>query len=127
MYIYIYIHIYYINTCTCIYKWVATKPLWWQPGGHIVFMIAFILRPPCFFEIWVLCVSWIIYDHLYYALCLAFWALCGSLMSAMCNSALCAQVYCKSILDYNKIETRLRLKTELYRLDHNKEFIDWLM
>ena len=48
-------------------------------------------------------------------------------MSAMCNSALCAQVYCKSILDYNKIETRLRLKTELYRLDHNKEFIDWLM
>ena len=44
---------------------IATKPLWWQPGEHIVHMIAQILRPSYFCEIWALYVSWIIYDHLY--------------------------------------------------------------
>ena len=29
-------------------------------GGDIVFMIAYILRPSCFYEISALCVSWII-------------------------------------------------------------------
>ena len=35
-------------------------------GGHIVFMIAYILCSSCFCEIWALCVTWINYDHLYY-------------------------------------------------------------
>ena len=26
----------------CPSTWVATKPLWWLPGGHIVFMITYI-------------------------------------------------------------------------------------
>ena len=27
----------------CPSAWVTTKPLWWQPGGHIVFMITYII------------------------------------------------------------------------------------
>ena len=34
-------------------------------------MIAYILCPPGVCKIWALCVSWITYDLLYYALCLA--------------------------------------------------------
>ena len=49
----------------CPSAWVATKPLWWQPGGYIVFMITYMLCPSCFCEIWELCVSWITYDHLW--------------------------------------------------------------
>ena len=30
--------------------WVATKPLRWWPGGHIVFMIAYVLHPFWFCE-----------------------------------------------------------------------------
>ena len=60
--------------------------------GHIVFMIAYILRPSCFCEIWGLCVSWITYDHLYYASCLASRALFGSLVPEMCSCTSCAQV-----------------------------------
>ena len=61
--------------------------------GHIVFMIAYILRPSCFCEIWGLCVSWITYDHLYYASCLASRALFGSLVPEMCSCTSCAQVH----------------------------------
>ena len=32
-----------------------------------VFMITYILCSSCFHEIWAICVSWITYDHLYYA------------------------------------------------------------
>ena len=39
---------------------VATQVL-----GHIVYMIAYILRPYCFCAIWALCVSWITNDYLY--------------------------------------------------------------
>ena len=37
--------------------------------------------------------SWITYDHLYYAFCLACRALFGSLVPAMCNRTSCAQVH----------------------------------
>ena len=56
-------------------------------------MIAYILHPSCFYEIWALCLSWITCDHLYYAPCLVFWALFGSLVPAMCNRTSCAQVH----------------------------------
>ena len=46
----------------CPNAWVATEPLWWWPGGHMVFMITYILRSSCFCEIWTLCVSWITHD-----------------------------------------------------------------
>ena len=38
-------------------------------------------------------VSWITYDQLYYTPCFACWALFGSLVRAMCNHTLCAQVH----------------------------------
>ena len=41
--------------------WIATKTLWWWPGGYTVFMITYILCPSCFWEIWALCASWITY------------------------------------------------------------------
>ena len=59
---------------------------------HIVFMIVYLLRSSCFCEIWALCVSWISYDHLYYAPYIACWALFGSMVPAMCNRT-CAQVH----------------------------------
>ena len=49
----------------CPSTWVATKSLWWYPGGHIVFMMTYILCSSCFCEIWAFCVSWITYDHLH--------------------------------------------------------------
>ena len=61
--------------------------------GHIVFMTTCILRPSCFCEIWALCVSWIIYDHLYYAPSVSCRALFGSLVPAMSNRTSCAQVH----------------------------------
>ena len=56
------------NSCTgtwctvthCWYQWTeecSTKPLWWWPGGHIVFMIAYTLYSSCICEIWALCDS----------------------------------------------------------------------
>ena len=36
---------------------------------------------------------YITYDHLYYAPCLACWALFGSFLPAMCNRTSCAQVH----------------------------------
>ena len=56
-------------------------------------MITYILCSSCFCEIWALCVSWITYDHLYYALCFACWALFGSFVPAMCSHTSCAQVH----------------------------------
>ena len=56
-------------------------------------MIVCILHPSCFCEIWAICVSLITYGHLYYAPCLACWALFGSLVPAMCNWTSCAQVH----------------------------------
>ena len=47
-------------------------------------------KQSCFCEINAL--LWITYDHLYYAPCLACWALFGSLVPAMCNRTSCAQV-----------------------------------
>ena len=43
-YIYIYIYNLYIKPymySMCPSAWVATKPLWWWQGGHIVFMITY--------------------------------------------------------------------------------------
>ena len=78
-YIYIYIYI-YISWKQC------TLPV-------IIYKI-YILRSSCFCEIWALCVSGIIYDHLYYAPCLACWALFGSLVPTICTIGLsCAQVH----------------------------------
>ena len=71
----------------------SPKPMWWQQGGYIVFMITYILCPSCFCEIWALCMSWITYNHLSYFPCLACWALFGSLVPAMCNRISCAQVH----------------------------------
>ena len=51
------------------------------------------ITPICFCEIWAICLMWISYDHLYYAPCLACWALFGSLVSAMCNHTSCTQVH----------------------------------
>ena len=82
-----------------IYAIMKTMP---RPGYHhngyvatheLGRMIAYILRPSCFCEIWALCVLWITYDHLYYAPCLACWALFGSLVPAMSNRTSCAQVH----------------------------------
>ena len=56
-------------------------------------MIACILHPSCFCEIWALYVSWITYDHLYYAPCFACWVLFGSLVPTMCNCTSCTQVH----------------------------------
>ena len=44
-----------------VHKWSTTQ----DSGGHIIFIITYTLLPSCFCEIWALCVSWIIYDHLY--------------------------------------------------------------
>ena len=73
--------------------WVATKPLWWFPGQHIVLRIAYILRSTCFCEISALWVSWITYDQLYYALCVVCWELSSSLVPSMYNHISCAQVH----------------------------------
>ena len=43
--------------------------------------------------LWARCVSWITYDHLYYAPCSACWALLGLLVPAMCNLTSCAQAH----------------------------------
>ena len=56
-------------------------------------MTAYILCSSCICEIWALYVSWIPYDHLYHAPCLACWTLFGSLVPAMCNRPSCAQVH----------------------------------
>ena len=56
-------------------------------------MIACISYPSCLNEIWALYVSWITYDYLYHAPCLACWALFGSLVPAMCNRKSCTQVH----------------------------------
>ena len=39
----------------------------------------------------IICVPWITYDHLYYAPCLACWALFGLLVPTMCNRTSCAK------------------------------------
>ena len=49
--------------------------------------------PSCFCKIWALCVSWITYDYLYYALCLASWALFDSLVPAMSNCTSWAEIH----------------------------------
>ena len=52
----------------CFSAWVATKLLWWWPGGRIVFMIACILYPSCFCEMCVVDHLWplmIIYIYIY--------------------------------------------------------------
>ena len=46
---------------------------------YVIMKTYMLLCSSCFCEIWALCVSWITYDHLYYAPCLACWALFGSL------------------------------------------------
>ena len=56
-------------------------------------MTAYILLPSCFCETWAICVSWITYNHSYYAPCLACWVLFGYLAPAMCNRISCAQVH----------------------------------
>ena len=52
-----------------------------------------IMKTSCFCAIWVLCVSWITYDHLYYAPFFDCSALFGSLIPAIRNHTSCAQVH----------------------------------
>ena len=52
-----------------------------------------LLCSSCFCKISALCVSWITYDHLYCTPYLAYWALFGSLVPAICNRTSCAQVH----------------------------------
>ena len=59
----------------------------------MLILITYILCLSSFCEIWGLCVSWITYDNLYYAPCLACWALFGSLLPAMYDRASCTQVH----------------------------------
>ena len=60
--------------------------------AHCFHDCIYILPPSYFCEIWTLFVSWITYDNLYYARYFACWELFGSLVPAMCNLTLCAQV-----------------------------------
>ena len=53
----------------CPSAWVATKPLRWWPGGHIAFMIAYMLRPSCFCKIWAFCVSIMLFWTFIIVLC----------------------------------------------------------
>ena len=67
-----------------------------EQDEHYVYVIMktyMLLLSFCFCEIWALCVSWIICDRLYYTPSLACWTLFGSLVPAMCNRKLCAQVH----------------------------------
>ena len=60
---------------------------------YVIMKTYMLLLSFCFCEIWALCVSWIICDRLYYTPSLACWTLFGSLVPAMCNRTLCAQVH----------------------------------
>ena len=54
------------------HKWSAThRVLKSHRSKMSITGITYILCSSCFCEIWALCVSWITYDHLYYAPCLA--------------------------------------------------------
>ena len=76
----------------CWYQWTK-KCTTSKARTLIVFMIACILCPSSFSEIWALCVSWITNDHLHYAPSFACWAIFGSLVPAMCNHTSCGQVH----------------------------------
>ena len=67
------------------------------------FIYRYILRSSSFCEIWALCVSWITYDHLYCAPCLAFWALFGSLAPVRCSRTSCAQGHIVFMTSYIRI------------------------
>ena len=74
----------------CPSEWIATKTLRWQLGGHIVFMITYILCLFYFCTIWAVWVLWITYEKsLQFILCYllrAWWRLFGSLVSPMCTT-----------------------------------------
>ena len=61
------------------------------------------LSPSCFCEIWALCLSWITYDHLYQATCLACWTLFSSLVPALRDRTSCAQVHELAQIDEFKL------------------------
>ena len=71
----------------CVLSWkqcalpvITTMALWQLMHLRTWYMVTIdgtcILRSSCYCEIWVLCVSWITYDHLSYAPCLACWTMC---------------------------------------------------
>ena len=60
---------------------------------YVIMETYILLCSSCLCEIWAFCVSWITYDHLYYALCFACWEFFGPLVPAMCNRTSCAQVH----------------------------------
>ena len=60
---------------------------------YVIMKTYMLLCSSCFCEISALCVSWTTYDHFYYTPCIAFWALFGSLVPAMCNHTSYAQVH----------------------------------
>ena len=76
IYVYIYIYIYILSWKQCALSVITPmalpkcmschKAIVVIPGGHIVFIITYILHSPRFCEIWELCVSWITYDHYMY-------------------------------------------------------------
>ena len=60
---------------------------------YVIMKACMLICSSCFCEIWALCVPWIIYDHLFYTPCLAWWTFFGSLVPTMYNRMLCAQVH----------------------------------
>ena len=90
---YIYIYITYIYVHFNIYIVLSKLSKKHDISGHKWSTTHREIRSSSFCEIWALFVSWITYDHLYYAPCLACWALFGSLVPTMCNCPSCAQVH----------------------------------
>ena len=60
---------------------------------HKVFITAYIIRLSFLCETWALCVSWMTYEHLYYAPYWSCRSLVGSLVPTMCNRTSCVQVH----------------------------------
>ena len=79
-YIYIYKYVCVLSWKQCALPVITTMALWQLMHLRTWYMVTIdgtcILRSSCYCEIWVLCVSWITYDHLSYAPCLACWTMC---------------------------------------------------
>ena len=72
---------------------MGTHALGHMMYGYVYILLVPILHSSCFCDSWAHCVSWITYNHLYYAPSLACWALFGSLVPAICNSRSCTEVH----------------------------------
>ena len=61
-------HMMYEPYIMCPSASVAIKPLWWQPGGHIVFMITYILHPSWYISYLYIYIDLNIYYIILYAI-----------------------------------------------------------